>query len=334
MQNPDIRWFVDHDHSTAPEANPWLPEQRAVEDPSFGYTIDDLLKVPSLPRLPEGGEAYWRSRYERVRQMDLKISWEDEWTMVAARRVRKLRFDTPQGRSVGMWFSVPLEGEVTRLVVHGNGYGASTGAGDLLLGGEANLQLWREVSRDGCNLFDLSVTDGIENKDTFVLGGRVEDVWCAVTVMRSLYPDRQLPLYYWGGSFGGGIGALAIPWDDRVEAAYFDVPTFGNHPMRMQTPCVGLGKALADYYRKHPEVMDVLRWYDAAATIAYARQPVLYACAILDPVVTPAGQFSIWHAHRGRKRLLVLPAGHLDHPDVRVYAWEVLDEVKQWFQRN
>jgi cephalosporin-C deacetylase len=334
MQNSDIRWFVDRNHSTSPEANPWLPEPRAVRDPSFGYTIEDLLNISPLPQLPVGGEAYWRARYERVLQMKLKVTWEDDWTVIKARKVRKLRIETPHGRTIGAWFSVPAEGEVTRLVVHGNGYGAATSTSDLLLGGEAHLLLWREIVQDGQNLFELPVTHGIENRDTFILGGRIEDVWCAVTAMRSLYPDPALPLYYWGGSFGGGIGALAIPWDDRVEAAYFDVPTFGNHPLRMTTPCIGLGRFLLEYYQQHPEVLDVLQWYDAAATIVHAKQPVLYACAILDHIVTPAGQFSIWHAHRGRKRLLVLPAGHLNHPNVGVYAWEVLDEVKQWFQRG
>ncbi len=334
MENATIRWFVEPTHSTSPEANPWLPRERGVRDPSFGFSIEDLLNPQSLPVLPEGGEAWWRARYARLRQMELTLVWESEWSVEGKRRVRKLRIDTPQGRSVGAWFSIPLEGDVTRLVVHGNGYGAATASTDLLLGGEAHLLLWRSIEQAGQNLFELPVTHGVEDRDTFILGGRVEDVWCAVSTMRSLYPDPALPLCYWGGSFGGGIGALATPWDERVDAVYFDVPTFGNHPVRLQTPCVGLGKALCDYYLKNPQILQTLQWYDAAATIACARQPLLCACGILDPIVPPVGQFAIWHAHRGPKRLLVMPAGHLDHPEVGIYAWEILDEVKQWFVRR
>jgi cephalosporin-C deacetylase len=29
---------------------------------------------------------------------------------------------------------------------------------------------------------------------------------------------------------------MALPWDDRFQRAYLEVPSFGNHPLRVQMP--------------------------------------------------------------------------------------------------
>ena len=43
-------------------------------------------------------------------------------------------------------------------------------------------------------------------------------------------------LDYMGISFGGGIGALALPWDERFHRAHLNVPSFGHHPLRLTLP--------------------------------------------------------------------------------------------------
>ena len=65
-------------------------------------------------------------------------------------------------------------------------------------------------------------------------------------------------------SFGGGVGALALPWDDRFGAAHLNLPSFGHYPLRLTMPCIGSGEAVRRYHAEHPDVLDVLRYFDAA----------------------------------------------------------------------
>ncbi len=340
MSSDDIVWLVDSAHGTDLASNPWLKKSALPIDASFGYSIQDLLEVEPLPQLPEGGEAYWRMRYQRALQVNAKISLEGAEEVRETCRVQVVRFASSDGRRLGGWLLRPVRGEVKRLVVMGHGYGP--------VPADQGLQ-WEETA---CLFFcargfaalstfdDLPsevighVIHGIEERDQYIHGWCAEDVWCAVNALREVYPDETLPLYYYGGSFGGGIGALAVPWDSRITASYLEVPSFGNHPLRLQHPCLGSGEVVRLKYLKKPQVAETLRWFDAAATMACAVNPVMFACAILDPVVPPFGQFSIWRAHPGKKRLLVCPAGHLEYPTLEECLIHKNAEVNRWFARK
>ena len=79
-------------------------------------------------------------------------------------------------------------------------------------------------------------------------------------------------------------------------------------------PCVGSGEAIRHYHRNCGDVLEVLRYFDAASAARYLHIPMLLAPALFDPAVPPPGQFSICNAIAGAKRLFVLQAGHYDHP--------------------
>jgi cephalosporin-C deacetylase len=158
------------------------------------------------------------------------------------------------------------------------------------------------------------VLQGIASRETYVHGGCAADIWCAASALQALVPETAPCLDYIGGSFGGGIGALALPWDDRFHAAHLSVPSFGNHPLRLTLPCTGSGESVRLYHREHAEVVEVLRYFDAATAARHIRIPVLVAAALFDPAVPPPGQFAVYNALPGPKKLFVLSAGHFDHP--------------------
>ncbi|MBN8219232.1 MAG: acetylxylan esterase, partial [Spirochaetes bacterium] len=141
-------------------------------------------------------------------------------------------------------------------------------------------------------------------------------LWSAATALLETWPRLADRLYYEGGSFGGGMGALMLPWDARYRRAVLVVPTFGNHPVRLECPCVGSGESVRRWHRGHPEVTEVLPYYDAATAAKRIRIPVLCAPALFDPAVPPPGQFSVANALAGPKRLFVFSAGHHDHPSL------------------
>ncbi len=137
-------------------------------------------------------------------------------------------------------------------------------------------------------------------------------------------------IVYGGGSFGGGLGALALPWDNRYVKAHLGVPTFGHHPIRLQCPCVGSGEAVRVYQQKHPEVVDVLAFYDAATAAARIRIPVLISPALFDPAVPPPGQFAVANAIPDHE-LFILSAGHFEYAAQAQEDQALYMALERWF---
>jgi cephalosporin-C deacetylase len=156
------------------------------------------------------------------------------------------------------------------------------------------------------------VLQGIESRADYIIGGCVADLWCAATALTELFPAAARRLDYTGVSFGGGIGALALPWDERFTAAQLVVPTFGNHPLRVRLECVGSGAAVRERYLADPRVLDVLAYFDAATAARHLRIPVQAVPALFDPSVPPPGQFAVVNSLAGPVDVRVLTAGHCD----------------------
>jgi cephalosporin-C deacetylase len=146
-----------------------------------------------------------------------------------------------------------------------------------------------------------------------------------------LYPEIAGALHYAGASFGGGIGALALPWDRRFLRAYLDVPSFGNHPLRVQLPCTGSGESVRRHYRTHPEALEVLAYFDAATAARHLRIPVFVAAALSDPAVPPPGQFAVYNALAGERELFVRKAAHCEYPEAEEEDREIAQRLAVFF---
>jgi cephalosporin-C deacetylase len=158
------------------------------------------------------------------------------------------------------------------------------------------------------------VLHGIAARETYIHRGCAADVWAAASALTALVPATAARLDYVGTSFGGGIGALALPWDNRFKGAFLGLPSFGQHPLRLQIPSTGSGESVRLHVQRHPETAEVLRYFDASIAARHLHIPVLVAAALSDPMVPPPGQFAVYNALPGPKELLTLQAGHLDWP--------------------
>lgn len=339
MKGNTIRWLAEENIEPVDQLARFALAEPMELDPSYGYTTEMLLNVGPLPELPEEGEAFWRERYRRALEVSPDVSWDGPAKSAGNGTVRQLRFNTTGGRRLGGWLGLPHDGEVRRLVIFGHGYGGQSEPQRIAYPDAAHLY-WCYRGQGALSMFpDIPpvskshVLSGIEDKETYIHGHNASDLWCAVSALRSLFPDPELPLFYQGGSFGGGIGALGVPWDSRIKKAFLGLPSFGNHPLRLRMPCRGSGESVRLRWLELPEILEnTLRWHDAAATIRYARQPITFTCALLDPNVPPPGQFSVWRAHPGPSRLLILPAGHFGYPGSTSVAPEVEREVDEFLR--
>ncbi|MEU8625151.1 acetylxylan esterase [Streptomyces sp. NPDC048669] len=292
-------------------------------DPSYGCALDVLSAIPAPPA-PDGFADFWRARYETARQVATEPEigpLEDERDGV---RIHGVTFTSVGGERLGGWLALPADGPARHGFVIGHGYGGRQEPGSAvplpLPGAAAILPCVRGMGARGLvtgvpDVADAHVLHGIESRETYVIGDCVADLWCAASALHELVPELAGagPLGYLGESFGGGLGALALPWDDRFGAAQLTVPTFGNHPLRLTLPCVGSGESVRGYGREHPGVTEVLRYFDAATAAGFLELPTLVAAALFDPSVPPPGQFAVYNALAGERELLVLSSGHFEH---------------------
>lgn len=288
-------------------------------DPSYGYTLESLLRVDA-PEPPADFAAFWSARHRAAMRVSPQAELQPSGWYHPRFRVFDLRYRSTGSVTIGGWALIPAEGPVRRGFVIGHGYGGREGPDlDLPFDDAAILfPCFRGISRSRCaeipEAANLHVLHGIEDRDRYVLGGCVDDLWLAVSALEDLFPAARERIGYLGISFGGGIGALGIPWDSRVEKAHLNVPTFGHQPLRLTLPTVGSGEAVRRYRLVHGHVTETLAYYDAASAAQSTGIPVHVAAALFDPVVAPPGQFAIYNALAGPKELFVLDAGHFDYP--------------------
>ena len=306
-------------------------------DPTYGYSKQDLLSV-GYPEAPDDFDDFWEQTLSESIAVALNIEQEPLDGPFPGHTLSKISFDTLGPVRVGAWLLEPRDISPTGGVVIGHGYGGRSEP-------DTQVDLTSRVAIFPCAPgFNLSahsdipnsalahVVHGIGHRDTYILRACVASIWSAASVLLELVPAIKEHLYYAGVSFGGGLGALALPWDPRFKKGHLVVPTFGNHPIRLQCPCVGSGMAVEAYHRKHPEVIDVLRYYDAATAASRIRIPVLAAPALFDPVVPPPGQFAVCNALPEGSQKIILSAGHYyEYPEMMDEYKHVYKSLRNWF---
>lgn len=280
-----------------------------------------LPEPPAPPPEPADFEAFWRATREDLTKPPL--SWRvrrryDDDRL--GRRVEELTFDSATGERAFAWLTYPRGAEVSHGMVVSHGYqGRPDGPDEYAPAPDAAKifpcapGLPRSLSPTIPAVTGEHVLHGIDSRETYVHRFCAADIWRSASVLLERFPGIER-LDYNGGSFGGGIGALALPWDDRFHRAHFYLPSFGHHPLRLREPCTGSGEAVRRLVARQPEVRDVLGYFDAAAAATRIRIPVFVSAARRDPAVPPVGQFAIYHALAGPKRLWVLSAGHMPYP--------------------
>lgn len=175
------------------------------------------------------------------------------------------------------------------------------------------------------------VLHDIDRRHRYVLGGCVDDLWSGITALLGLFPHLQGHLGYLGISFGGGIGALALAWDERIGRGHLKVPTFGHQALRLALPTIGSGAAVQEHFRAHGHLLETLVYYDAAVAAGHIHQPMHVAAALFDPAVAPPGQFAVYSAIPGEKQLFVLEAGHVEHAHGARQEQELMADLRAFF---
>ncbi|WP_275784047.1 acetylxylan esterase [Pararhizobium gei] len=289
-------------------------------DPTYGMQLDALLAIVP-PKAPAGFDAFWADRYAQALTVDPKPAIRESRTSHPKWQVHDITYFSTGGFPIGGWLLVPRDGVVRRGLVVGHGYGGRDAPDfDVPVEGTAILfPCFRGLSRSAAPSIPPDagghVLDRIDKPEHYVIGGCVEDLWVAVSVLSMCFPQIETRIGYSGISFGGGIGALALPYDHRIDRGHLVVPTFGNRPLWLTLPTIGSAASVQSYSRTHPGVGETLRLFDAATAAARISVPMLVAVALFDPAVAPPCQFSVANAlpKSPCNEIFILDAGHFDY---------------------
>lgn len=304
-------------------------------DGSYGHTLSTLRSIEPVPA-PDGFAERWRAWREQAKSVDaapIALSTET----VQGRRVSIVEHAGADGIRLRAWLVEPSTQAARVGVVHSHGYG-----------GRDAVDLAR-IPEDAAAIFPVArglptlntgigapeqpaehVLVGIDDPERYMLGLCARDLWLAADALTALV--GPLPLYYVGESFGGGIGALALPWDERYIGATLIVPSFGQYDERLAVRCLGSGEAVREHVAQHPEAREVLRSFDASTALGFARIPVRVEAALRDQWVPPQGQFAVANAAR-MLELAVLPAGHAEYPGIAAVLAEAIRDGRAHLAR-
>lgn len=304
-------------------------------DPSYGYDLEHLLAVQA-PATPNNFAAFWRQRYTKALALHPRLVLQACGSH-AGFRIFDVSYQSTDGYRIGGWLLEPEHQPVRQCIVVGHGYGGRDQPDyHFNIPDTAFLfPCFRGISRSRTARVsdqpDFHVLHDIENPDSYIIGGCVDDLWVGVSVMLERYPQAAGRIGYMGISFGGGIGALALPWDERIQRAHFNVPTFGCQPLRLKLPSMGSAAAVSRYVEHSGHMPATLAYYDAAIAATFARQAVHIAAALFDPMVAPPGQFAVYNAWAGPKQLFVLDAGHYEYSGQDRQNQQLLKQIQAFF---
>jgi cephalosporin-C deacetylase len=308
-------------------------------DPTYGFGIDELRAIRP-PQAPPNFDDFWRARYVGALGVDPQPQLSESRSSHPNWHVHDIVYTSTDEFKIGGWLLLPREGTVRRGLVVGHGYGGRDQPDfDIPVQETAVLfPCFRGLSRSRRPPISSDpawhVLHDIDKPERYILGGCVEDLWLAVSVLTKLYPELDGRAGYGGISFGGGIGALAIAFDQRIDRGHLVVPTFGNMPIWLTLPTVGSGHSVQNYRKAHPDVLEkTLSLFDAATAATRIDKPMLLAVARFDPAVAPPCQFSIANAlpTSNSHETVILDAGHFDYPGSEEQHAFFSEKVRRFF---
>ncbi len=308
-------------------------------DPTYGMQLEQLLAI-TPPEAPPGFDDFWRKRYRRALAVDPKPVLRQSKASHPRWHVLDIAYTSTGAFEIRGWLLLPRKGQVRRGLVVGHGYGGRD-LPDFELPVEETALLFpcfRGLSRSARPPISSDpawhVLHNIDKPDDYIIGGCVDDLWIAVSTLVSLYPWLEGHVGYSGISFGGGIGALAIPFDRRIDRGHLVVPTFGHRPLWLTLPTIGSAQSVQNYWKTHANVLDTLRLFDAASAASRIKVPMLVAPALFDPAVAPPCQFAVANALPQSKfnETFILDAGHFDYPDSAAQNAILCDKVRRFFK--
>ncbi|USD64176.1 acetylxylan esterase [Vibrio sp. SCSIO 43136] len=304
-------------------------------DPSYGYTLEQLQQS-AASAVPEDFEQFWSLKYQRALQVKTHLNLQDTGRIINHWRIFDCYYDSTDNTRIGGWLLLPEEGRVNGAVVWAHGYGGidEPDTSWKLKNTAMLIPCVRGISRSAHEPISTDpywhVLHDVQDKYRYIIGGCVQDLWCGISALLSLFPHVEQNIGMIGSSLGGGLGTFASAFDKRIKRSHLHVPTFGNSELRLTMPTVGSTQALIEFPDKNI-LNKTLPYFDASCAARFIRQPSHWALAKFDPYVAPPGQFSIYNGCTAEKHCFILDAGHFIYRGEGKQRRELRKQVEAFF---
>ncbi|MEH6452806.1 MAG: acetylxylan esterase [Psychromonas sp.] len=305
-------------------------------DPTYGYDIKSLRKTDAgVP--PDQFADFWQQKYQQALQVNPSLSLQDTGRIINHWRIFDCYYESTDGVRIGGWLLLPENSKVNGAIVWAHGYGGleEPDTSWKLKNTALLIPCVRGIGRSVDERISSDpywhVLHNIQDKEQYILGGCVQDLWCGISALQTLFPNLKKRVGLIGNSLGGGLSIFAAAFDSRINRCHFHVPTFGNTKLRLTMPTAGSTQALIDYADKHI-LTHTLPYFDASCAAKYLTQPSYWGLALFDPCVSPPGQFSIYNACMGNKELFLLDAGHFSYNKEEKQSRELRNNVEVFFK--
>lgn len=302
--------------------------------------LNDLLTKEELLRIKgdtpvDGFKEFWTAQYAAARSWKKSYHIEKElWSPEPGCRIYQIRFTSIDGFSIGMWIARPEDSSGGTLFAHGYGNPATPPAP--AKGGRTIVSpCVRGLGLSQCKEIPWQpgahAGYGFDAPEHYVITGGVRDLWIALTIMLDMFPDTAENIVCRGSSLGGAMGAMAIPWDERIHYGDLSVPTLGGRialdsPTAPGSPgCTRREHALAS-----EENMRIIDFCNAAAAAQFIRVPTIVTPALKDNVVPPSGQFAVANSIPEKYRIMrIREVGHAAATEADTHLETELSELRR-----
>ena len=298
------------------------------------FTREELLQIKGDTPV-EGFRAFWEKQYADARNWKCSYTIESElWSPEKECRIYRFRFNSIDGFSIGGWISRPAVSTGGALIAHG--YGNPAIPSVVASPGRTSIcPCVRGLGLSQCKEIPWQTARhaeyGFEDPEKYVITGGVRDLWSALTIMLDMFPDTADNIVCCGGSLGGGMGAMCIPWDERIHYGDLNIPTLGgrivlNYPTSPDGPGESRRlKALAS-----EAGLRVIDFCNASAAAQFIRVPTIITPALSDKVVPPPGQFAVANAIPEAFRIMrIREVGHAQATEADCLMAKELEKIRE-----
>ena len=297
------------------------------------WSREELLQIKGDTPVA-GFKEFWQKQYSAAREWKCAYTVERElWTPSADCRIYQIRFTSIDGFSIGMWLSRPAVSTGGAISAHGYG-NPSVPPLPVSPGRTIAMPCVRGLGLSQCKEIPWQTWEhaayGFHDPEKYVITAGVRDLWIALTIMIDMFPDTANNILCNGSSLGGGMGAMCIPWDERIHYGELNVPTLGgrillDYPMPPNTP----GETRRQKALESPEGMKIIDFCNGSAAAQFIKVPTIVTPALCDKVVPPPGQFAIANSiPEPYRHLYIREVGHGPATEKDLLLAETLAELR------
>ena len=298
-------------------------------------TEQDLKSFVTSVTCPDDFDQFWEGVQAELREIPLEAVIEpDRLRSTETVKVCQARYLSLGGLEIFAWYALPAVGDGPfPAILHLPGYKSEPALRrDWGAKGVAVLSVAVRGKLPSSGEFNPGypglLTSGVEDRDTYGYKGVISDCMRGVDFLLSRPEIDAERIYCCGSSQGGGLTLITSALRPEIKAGVAGYPFLCCFPESMRMLRSYPYDELSCYQRAHPEkteqMLDTLRYFDAANFAPRIKCPMVVGIAMEDEVCPPETSYAAYRSLGGEQVLWLFPGsghGNAHEYPARERAW-------------